>query len=117
MQVVGRIEIRQVVEIGRRAQQAELDPVDVVAALDEAAPRVGVRQVGADFQIVGQAVRAAEANRVPGILVVIADDNAVVVVLLARQIERRAVVAARDRQIVLDDAPGGIRFVGMIVDR
>src|SRR6266511_3152940 len=89
----------------------------VVAALDEAAPRVGVRQVRADFEIVGEAVRAAEANRVPGILVVTADDDAVVVVLLTRQIERRAVVAAGDGQIVLNDPSGGVRFVGMVEDR
>ena len=59
---VGR-EVGQVIPVRRRAQQPELQAVGVVAALQVVAARVHVGDVGAQLEVVAQAVGSIESHR------------------------------------------------------
>src|SRR5690348_2165984 len=115
MEARDRIEPWLVVELRRRAEQAEEQSVRVVAALREIPARVRVREVAAERQTVSQTVRRVEAERRSVEIVVRAYEHALVMVVVARQIERGAIVTAADRDDVVEDVPGVESLAGVVV--
>src|SRR6266487_99310 len=108
------IQIGVVVEVGRRPQQRQLEPIDVVAALDERPAGVGECEIAADVQVVAQPVRAFDSNRAAGKEVVRTEKHALMVVILGREKECGAIVPAGDRERVLEGIPGPVPLMGMI---
>ena len=114
MQSRRRIEIRQVVEVRRRAEQSEQQAVHVVAALRQVAARIGEREVAADREPVRQMVRRVEPRRRAIVEVVRTDEHALVVVVVPREVERRALVAAGHAQRVVENVSRVERLVRVI---
>ena len=111
---VGR-EVGEIVPVRWRPQQAELQSVGVVAALQVVAARVDVRDVGAQLEVVAQAVGSIEPHRRPRIEVVRAGEDSPVAQVRTRQVERRPVIATRDGQRVLRLVAGDIGLVRVVV--
>src|SRR5438093_1967075 len=101
MQPARGIEIRKVVEAGRRAQTTEEQSGGVGALLDEASARVDVGNVRADAECGRELVRRVHACGVALVIVVRADDHAMSVVLRTGKKELRALTAPRHRQRVV----------------
>src|SRR5437879_1336869 len=78
---------------------------------------VGVRQVCTDLELIRGPVRSLDAHCRPVVAVVVADEEAVVVERLARQVERGPIVPPRHGDGVLDDVSGRIQLAGVIVYR
>ena len=117
MLVVDRVQVWEIVELRRRAQDRDLHGIHVVAALHEVPARVGVGEVGAEPQLVHRPVRSLEPDGGAVEPVVIPDEHAVVIEVLPRQVERRPVVPAGDRHGVLDDVPRLVQLAGVIEHR
>ena len=115
MLVVHRVQVGQVVELGRRPQDRDLYRVHVVAALNVMAAAVGVRQIRVDPQLIRPAVRPFHAHGRPLVPVLVTDKCAIVVHVLARQIKRRAIGPTGDRHGVLNHVPRLVQLVGVIV--
>ncbi len=112
-----RGEVRQVVPVGGGAQQVEQQAVGVVTALQVVCPHIDVRDVGAELEVVGHAVRSVEPHRRALVQVVRADKNPAIAQVRAGEVERRPVVATRHRQIVIGRVAGGEGLVGVVVGR
>ena len=113
----GRVDVVLVVELGGRPQRAEQQSADVRALLNEGPPRVGVGDVAADREVVTHAVRALHPDRRALIVIVGPHHVAPVVHAFAGEVEERAIVAARDRQVVLCDVAALEQVAEVIVHR
>src|SRR5438132_1657491 len=107
-------DIGLVVEIGGRAQEAQLDAVGVVAPLEIPGARVGEGQVAAEPEVVRHPVRRLEPRRGAGEMVVRSDDHTLVVAVVPREVERGAVVAPRDREAVVEGVSDPVQLVRMV---
>src|SRR2546423_12963933 len=112
-----RIQVGEVVELRWRTQRRDLDSVHIVAALAEVTARVGVCEVGAEPELVQWPVRPLEPNGRATEPVVVPDEHAVVIEVLAGEIERGAVVAAGNGHGVLSDVTGLVQLAGVVEDR
>src|SRR5205814_5805777 len=110
-------EVRRVVPIRGRAQQAQLDAVGLIAALEVTAARIDVGDVGTELELVGHPVRTVKADGGPLVQVIGALEDPTIAQIGPRQEERRAVVAARHRQRVIGRVAGDVHLVGMVVRR
>ena len=93
------------IEIRRLAQRADADAVDGVAAVLPRVLRLHHLHARVQREVLEQRVRGGQARSVALVPVQIADDEAVLIELADRHVERGALVAARNRQRVIDRAP------------
>ena len=108
-------DVREVVEVGRRAREAEEQPVEVVPLLHVARADIHVRHVPTEAQLAAEELCRLEARRRAVVLVVVADDRAVLERVANRGEERAAVIATGEREHVVERVPGGERFVPVVV--
>jgi hypothetical protein len=116
VQTAFRIQVGLIVEVRRCPEETELQTVRVIAALHVVAPAIGVRDVGAELQVVRHAMRAIHPDGYPGEVVVGSNEDAVVSEVLAREIEESAFRSAGHRQVVVRGKAGSVGLVGMIED-
>src|SRR4051812_11321345 len=114
MQAGRRIEIRQVVEVRGCPEQSEQQPIHVVAALRQMAARIREREVAANREALRQMVRGVEPRGGAIEKVVWADEHAFVVVVVAGEIKRRALISAGHAERVIDNVSCIERFVRVI---
>jgi hypothetical protein len=112
-----RIEVLAVVEVGRGAQQPELQAVGVVAPLHVVSPAVGVGDVRPQLEVLGHAMGAVQPDRNALVVIIGTGEDAVVPEILTGQVEKGAVGAAGDRQVVIGGEAGPVSLIGVIEDR
>src|SRR4051812_47901267 len=79
--------------------------------------RIRVAEVAADVQIRQQIMRALEADGRTIVEVVRTLHHAVLRRLPPREVEGRALIAARRRQVVVEGRAGAVDLVDVVVDR
>ena len=92
-------------------------PVEVVSLLDVVRADIHVRDVAADAQLVAEELRRLEAARRAVVLVVVADDRAVLIRVADGHEERAPIIAAGDGEHVVERVAGRERLVPVIVCR
>ena len=102
MQSGRRAEVLLGVEVRRLAQRADPDPVDGVAAVQAAGLGLHDRDVRTDDQVLEQGVGPVEPRRVALVGVPVPHNEAVLIELTYREVERRTLAAARQRQRILE---------------
>src|SRR5204862_316052 len=110
-----RIQPRLVIELRRRPEEPEQETVGVVPTLREVPARIRVREVAAEGDALRQPVRRVESHRSAVEEIVRSDEHALVMVVVARQIEGRAVVATARRDDVVHDVAGVEGLAAVIV--
>src|SRR5213076_3084354 len=113
----GRAQVLLGVEVRRLAQRADPDPVDRVAPVLAAGLGLHDRDAGADDQVLEQRVGAPEPRAVAPVGIVVPYDEAVLIELARRQVEGRALAAARQRQRVFDRMARLEHLGAMVVGR